>query len=72
MSSLRRFQKTAEMSGISRRSTASFSMIEASVSWCMLRSRARAAAISPGEIRSRRRATILARISSGIMPLTNG
>ncbi len=67
-----RFQNTAEMSGISLVSTASFSMMEASVStWCRLRSRLRASARSSGEIFSRIRATMRARISSGVMPFTN-
>jgi len=67
-----RFQKTAEMSGISLDSTASFSMMEASVStWCRLMSRPRASASRSGEIFSRIRATMRARISSGVMPLTN-
>ncbi len=67
-----RFQKTAEMSGISVGSTASFSMIEASVSiWCTVRSWARASATISGDIFSRMRATMRARISSAVMPFTN-
>ena len=67
-----RFQNTAEMSGISLDSTASFSMMEASVRiWCRLTSRARASASSSGEIFSRMRATMRARTSSGVMPFTN-
>ena len=72
MSRLSRFQKTAEMSGISAGSTASFSMMEASVSsWCTVRSRCRASSRSSGEIFSRIRATMRARTSSGVMPFTN-
>ena len=72
ISSLMRFQNTAEIRGISPGSTASFSMIEASVSsrW-KLRSRARAVVRTSGETRSRIRATIRARISSGVIPFTN-
>ena len=72
MPRLSRFQNTAEISGISLRSTASFSMIDASVSsWCTVMSRARAAAMMSAVSRSRMRMIIRARISSGIMPFTN-